>query len=107
MIMDLPYKITNALVTVILYYFMVNLRREAGRFFFFFMNSALLTLSMSMFFRLFASLTKTIEQALAPASVVLIAMVLYTGFAIPVDYMRGWASWIRWSKSFPLGLHFG
>lgn len=95
MIMDMPYKLTNSICTVVLYYFMVNLRQDPGRFFFFLLNSFFVALSMSMFFRLFASLTKTIEQALAPASVVLIAMVLYTGFAIPVDYMRGWASWIR------------
>jgi ATP-binding cassette subfamily G (WHITE) protein 2 (PDR) len=96
MIMDMPYKLANCLLTVILYYFMVNLRREPGRFFFFLLNSFFVALSMSMFYRLFASLTKTIEQALAPASVILIAMVLYTGFAIPVEYMRGWGSWIRW-----------
>lgn len=96
MIMDMPYKLTNSLCTVVLYYFMVNLRQEPGRFFFFLLNSFFVALSMSMFFRLFASLTKTIEQALAPASVVLIAMVLYTGFAIPVEYMRGWASWMRY-----------
>lgn len=96
MIMDMPYKITNTLATVVLYYFMVNFRREPGRFFFFLLNSFFVMLSMSMFFRLFASLTKTLEQALAPASVVLIGMTLYTGFAIPVDYMRGWASWIRY-----------
>lgn len=100
MIMDIPYKITNTVVVVILYYFMVGLRREAGRFFFFLLNSFFVALSMSMFFRLFASLTKTLEQALAPASVVLMAMVLYTGFAIPVDYMRGWASWIRFIGEF-------
>lgn len=96
MIMDMPYKLTNCICTVVLYYFMVNLRQEPGRFFFFLLNSFFVALSMSMFFRLFASLTKTIEQALAPASVVLIGQVLYTGFAIPVEYMRGWASWMRW-----------
>ena len=96
MIMDMPYKLTNCLCTVILYYFMVNLRQDAGRFFFFLLNSFFVALSMSMFFRLFASLTKTLEQALAPASVILIGMTLYTGYAIPVQYMRGWASWIRW-----------
>ncbi|KAK4892313.1 Multidrug resistance protein [Elasticomyces elasticus] len=35
-------------------------------------------------------------QALAPSSVVMMALVLYTGFALPVDYMLGWISWIRW-----------
>jgi ATP-binding cassette, subfamily G (WHITE), member 2, PDR len=44
---------------------------------------------MSMFFRFFASITKSIEQALAPSSLVLIILVLYTGFAIPVQYMLG------------------
>jgi len=87
MIMDMPYKLINCLCTVILYYFMVNLRQDAGRFFFFLLNSFFVALSMSMFFRLFASMTKTLEQALAPASVVLIAMSLYTGFAIPTNYV--------------------
>ena len=89
MIMDLPYKITNALVVNSTLYFMANLRREAGPFFFFFLVAFTMGLSMSMLFRLIASMTKTIAQALAPASVVLIFIVLYTGFAIPVQYMRG------------------
>jgi ABC-type multidrug transport system ATPase subunit/ABC-type multidrug transport system permease subunit len=96
MIMDMPYKLTNCLCTVILFYFMVNLRQDAGRFFFFLLNSFFVGLSMSMFFRLFASATKTLAQALAPASVMLIAMTLYEGFAIPNEYVLGWASWIRW-----------
>lgn len=96
MIMDMPYKLINNISVVVMYYFMVNLRQDAGRFFFFLLNSFLVALSMSMFFRLFASMTKSLEQALAPASVVLMVMVLYTGFAIPVGYMRDWASWIRW-----------
>ena len=33
---------------------------------------------------------------LGSLGLVLIAMTLYTGFTIPVEYMRGWASWIRW-----------
>lgn len=48
-----------------------------------------------MFFRVIASVTKSIEQAMAPASVVLLGMSMYTGFAIPTQYMRGWASWMR------------
>jgi ATP-binding cassette subfamily G (WHITE) protein 2 (PDR) len=51
MIMDMPYKLTNCLCTVILYYFMVNLRQDAGRFFFFLLNSFFVALSMSMFYR--------------------------------------------------------
>ncbi|KAL4925260.1 putative ABC multidrug transporter [Aspergillus undulatus] len=96
MIMDMPYKITNSLLTNLVLYLMGNLRREPGAFFFFFLISFSMMMGMSMFFRFFASLTKSIEQALAPSSIILLALVLYTGFAIPVSYMRGWASWIRW-----------
>ncbi|GAB1193523.1 hypothetical protein APSETT444_002744 [Aspergillus pseudonomiae] len=95
MIMDMPYKLVNSILMNITLYFMANLRREPGPFFFNYLISFMMVMSMSMFFRLFASLTKTIQQALAPSSIILMALVLYTGFAIPVSYMRGWASWIR------------
>jgi ATP-binding cassette subfamily G (WHITE) protein 2 (PDR) len=51
MIMDLPYKIANCVLTSVVFYFMVNLRPGAGRFFFFMLNSFFMALSMSMFFR--------------------------------------------------------
>lgn len=68
---------------------MANLRREPGAFFFFWLVAFTMTLSMSMFFRLFASMTKTIAQALAPSSIILLFLVMYTGFVIPVQYMKG------------------
>lgn len=98
-LVDMPYKVTNAILVNSTLYFMANLRREAGAYFFFLLVSFMLTLSMSMFFRLFASLTKTLAQALAPACIVLLGMTLYTGFAIPVSYMRGWAKWLRFIVS--------
>tara|TARA_R110002003_G_scaffold106_6_gene8763 strand:+ start:4512 stop:4955 length:444 start_codon:yes stop_codon:yes gene_type:complete len=90
MIVDMPYKITNSLIVNSTLYFMANLRREPGPFFFFLLVAFTMMLSMSMFFRLFASMTKTIEQALAPSSIILLLLVMYTGFAIPVQYMRGY-----------------
>jgi ABC-type multidrug transport system permease subunit len=96
MIMDMPYKILNSILVNTTLYFMSNLRREPGPFFFFLLVSFTTTLSMSMFFRWLASITKTIAQALAPSSIILLALVLYTGFAIPISYMRGWAHWIRY-----------
>ena len=89
MIMDLPYKILNSLTVNCTLYFMANLRRDAGAFFFFYLIAFTMTLSMSMFFRLFASMTKTIAQALAPSSIILLGLILYTGFAILFKYMRG------------------
>lgn len=96
MVMDLPFKILNSAFVNLTLYFMANLRREPGAFFFFYLISFTMTLGMSMFFRFFASITKTIEQALAPSSIILLGLVLYTGFALPIPYMRGWAHWIRY-----------
>lgn len=58
---------------------------------------------MSAFFRFFASITKTISQAFAPSSVILLVLVLYTGFALPVSYMLDWISWIRWLNPISYG----
>lgn len=103
MIIDLPYKTVNALICNITLYFMCNMRREAGPFFFFLLVVYIITLTMSMMFRLMASLTKTIAQALAPASVILLIICLYTGFAIKIQYMQVWLGWLRWVNP----VHYG
>jgi ATP-binding cassette, subfamily G (WHITE), member 2, PDR len=96
MLTDMPYKIMNAIIFNITLYFMVNLRREPGAFFFFLFVSFLTTLTMSMLFRTIASVSRTLSQAMAPAAIIILAIVIFTGFAIPVDYMLGWCRWINW-----------
>jgi len=96
MICDLPYKILNCISSNLVIYFMTNLRREAGPFFFYVLISFAMTLTMSMMFRGVASLSRTLEQAMAPASFVILILVMYTGFVIPVNYMLGWSSWLRY-----------
>lgn len=90
MLTDLPYKILNAIIFNITLYFMVNLRREPGPFFFFLFISFISTLTMSMLFRTTASVSRTISQAMAPSAIIILAIVIFAGFAIPVDYMLGW-----------------
>lgn len=104
MLTDMPYKITNAFTFNIIIYFMTNLRREAGAFFFFVLISFTLTLTMSMLFRSIASLSRTLSQALAPAAVLILALVIYTGFTIPIRYMLGWSRWINYID--PVGYGF-
>lgn len=48
-----------------------------------------------MLFRFIGSSTKTESQALAPTSILLLGIILYSGFSIPAQFMLGWASWIR------------
>lgn len=51
---------------------------------------------MSSFFRLVAATSRSLVQALLPSAVIMIGLVMYAGFAIPVSYMRGWAAWMRY-----------
>ncbi|KAK5203138.1 Multidrug resistance protein [Exophiala xenobiotica] len=96
MLMDMPYKIVNAVLFNITLYFLTNLRREPGAFFYFFLFSFMLTMTMSMMFRTIASVSRTLQQALTPASIIILAIVIYTGFSIPMNYMLGWARWINY-----------
>lgn len=96
MLTDMPYKIVNAIVFNTIIYFMTNLRREAGAFFFFMLISFFLTLTMSMLFRTIASVSRTLSQAMTPAALLILAIVMFTGFAIPVQYMLGWSRWINY-----------
>lgn len=51
---------------------------------------------MTVTFRTIGAATKKISQALAIASVVLLVMVIYTGFVIPKKYMHPWFKWIMY-----------
>lgn len=96
MVVDLPYKIVNCILMNTTLYFMSNLRREPGAFFFFLLISFTMAMSMSMMFRFIGSVAKSEAQALAPASILLLAIALYAGFAIPPQYMEDWFGWFRW-----------
>jgi ATP-binding cassette, subfamily G (WHITE), member 2, PDR len=96
MLCDMPYKISNAICFNLVLYFMSNLRREPGPFFFFLLMSFFCTLTMSMIFRTIASASRTLSQAMAPAALMILALVIFTGFVIPTRNMLGWSRWINY-----------
>jgi ABC-type multidrug transport system ATPase subunit len=79
MLTDIPAKTLNAIGFNLILYFMTNLRREPGPFFFFLLTSYILTLTMSMLFRVIASVSRSLVQALVPTAVLMISIVVYTG----------------------------
>ncbi|KAF9022747.1 ABC transporter protein [Hymenopellis radicata] len=104
MITDLPYKLLNAIGFNLVIYFMANLRREVNHFFIFLLFSFLTTMAMSMIFRTIGALSRTISQAMAPAAFIILALVIYTGFTIPVDGMHPWFRWLNYVD--PIGYAF-
>jgi len=77
---------------------------NTGSFLFFLFISYIMTFTMSMLFRLIASVSRSLVEALVPTAVLMIAIVVYTGFVIPVDYMQGWARWINYINPTSYGL---
>ncbi|TDZ21308.1 ZEB2-regulated ABC transporter 1 [Colletotrichum orbiculare MAFF 240422] len=94
LVVSLPYKLVNALVVNSIFYWMCNLRPEAGAFFFSLLVQFAMTLAVSLLFRFVASVTKSQSAAMAPSTILLLALGLYTGFAIPPKYYKSYAGWI-------------
>ena len=59
---------------------------------------------MSMIFRSIAALSRKFVQAMTPAAIIMVGLIVYTGFAIPVTKMRGWSRWINYID--PIGYGF-
>ncbi|KAI9742381.1 MAG: GTPase-activating protein [Claussenomyces sp. TS43310] len=93
---DIPVKFVISVCFNIILYFLSGLRREPSNFFIFFLFNFIAILTMSMIFRTLAASTKTISQAFALAGVLVLAIVIYTGFTIPRPYMHPWFKWISW-----------
>lgn len=51
---------------------------------------------MSMIFRTIGATSRSLSQALAPAGVFMLALIIYTGFTIPVGNMVVWFRWINY-----------
>lgn len=95
-ICDTPYKLINSVTFNLPLYFLPNLRRSAGPFFIFWLFSLVTTYTMSMVFRTIAALSRTLSQALVPAALLIVGMVMFTGFVIPTRNMLGWSRWMNY-----------
>jgi ABC-type multidrug transport system ATPase subunit/ABC-type multidrug transport system permease subunit len=93
---DIPIKFLSAVCFNIVLYFLSGLRREPSQFFIYFLITFVSTFVMSAVFRTMAAITKTVSQAMSLSGVLVLALVIYTGFTITVPDMHPWFSWIRW-----------
>jgi ABC-type multidrug transport system ATPase subunit len=93
---DIPVKFTLAVAFNIIIYFLSGLKREAGQFFLYFLVTFLIMFVMSAVFRTLAAVTKTISQAMGLSGVMILALVVYTGFVLPVPSMHPWFEWIHY-----------
>ncbi|KAF7587765.1 hypothetical protein BBP40_006725 [Aspergillus hancockii] len=95
-ICDLPCKILSTIAFNIPLYYMSNLRRDSGNVAIYLLFAFSSTLTMSMIFRTIGQSSRTIAQALTPAALFVIGLVVYTGFVLPTRNMQVWLRWINY-----------
>ncbi|PVH73880.1 ATP-binding cassette transporter [Cadophora sp. DSE1049] len=95
-LLDLPLKIFNVILFNLVFYFMTNLNREPGAFFFYLLVVFLIVMAMSGVFRALGSISRSEQQAMIPASLMMLCLLIFIGFIVPVDYMPGWCRWITY-----------
>ncbi|CAH6720308.1 pleiotropic ABC efflux transporter of multiple drugs Cdr1p [[Candida] jaroonii] len=95
-ITELPNKLITGIIFNLIIYFMVNLKRSPGPFFFFLLIALSATITMSHIFRTIGAATKTLYEAMTPASLILTSLILFTGFVVPTPNMLGWCRWINY-----------
>ncbi|KAH6844637.1 ABC-2 type transporter-domain-containing protein [Chaetomium sp. MPI-CAGE-AT-0009] len=93
---DIPIKICSGTIFNTVLYFLAGFRYEVGPFFIFLLINLTATITMSQCFRAVASSTKTLDQALSMAGVILLAVVIYLGFVIPFHEMHPWFQWLSY-----------
>ncbi|KAH0145694.1 putative ABC multidrug transporter, partial [Aureobasidium melanogenum] len=93
---DVPVKFVTSTVFDVILYFLAGLRREPSQFFIFFLITFVIGQIMSAVFRSLAAITKTISQAMTLAGVMVLALVIYTGYVLPQPYMKPWFDWIHY-----------
>jgi ATP-binding cassette, subfamily G (WHITE), member 2, PDR len=96
LICDLPNKVLTSIFFNLTLYFLTNLRRTPAAFFTFYLFSFTCVLAMSSIFRMIGAFSKSLAQAMAPAAVLILALVIYTGFAIPTRDMHPWFRWLNY-----------
>lgn len=92
---DIPIKFLSGVAFNLILYFLAGLRREPGSFFLYFLITYITTFVMSAIFRTLAAVTKTASQAMMLAGIMVLALVIYTGFMITAPRMVDWFGWIR------------
>lgn len=94
-ICDLPAKFAASILFNLMLYMMTNLRRTPQHFFTFWFITFVCQMAMSMFYRCDGSMHRTLEASMVPVGVLVLLAIIYTGFVIPIPYMKPWLSWFR------------
>lgn len=96
MISDLPNKTILTIAVNTPYYFLANLRRTPVAFFTYLLFSFMMLLTGSMIWRADGAKSRTLSESMPFGAGFSTLLTIYTGFVIPVPYMRPWLRWFAY-----------
>ncbi|KAL0960159.1 hypothetical protein HGRIS_011794 [Hohenbuehelia grisea] len=95
-LVDLPITFVSTAIFAILLYFLVGLQRSASQFFVFLLFLFTLAVTMKAWFRAVAAAFKSEATAQSVSGIILLGLVIYTGYTIPKPSMIGALRWITY-----------
>lgn len=95
-ISELPLKVIATILFNVIYYFMINFKRQPGPFFFFLLFNFMGTLCLSHVFRTIGSFFDSLAPTAAPIALAILIVVIFSGFPVPTPNMLGWSRWIAY-----------
>ncbi|KAF9191189.1 hypothetical protein BGZ51_007640 [Haplosporangium sp. Z 767] len=93
---DIPLVIMQILLFSVVLYFMAGLQRTFVKWLLFCVILFLAALCMTAFFRMWAAVSSTFDAAARNSGLILLALILYSGYMIPYQSMHPWFIWIIW-----------
>lgn len=110
---DIPFSAPKIFVFCLILYFMAGLVSNAGAFFTFYLLVFSTFIALSSFFRFLGAISFNFDTAARMASILVMTMVIYSGYMIPEPAMRRWLVWlyyinpVNYSFSALMGNEFG
>ncbi|KAI9711691.1 MAG: hypothetical protein M1828_001802 [Chrysothrix sp. TS-e1954] len=106
-LVDLPVILPQVLLFSIIMYFMCNLDVVASKFWIYTLFVFVTTITLTALYRMFASMSAAIDDAVRFSGIALNLLIIYTGYVIPKpqllqDYI--WFGWLTWVN--PLAYSF-
>ncbi|KAI0043049.1 hypothetical protein FA95DRAFT_1631947 [Auriscalpium vulgare] len=95
-VVDIPITFITIMIFSVVLYLLVHLQRTASQFFIFFVFVFVMALTMKAWFRAVAAALGAPAPAQTVAGILLLGLVLYTGYTIPRPSMIGALRWITY-----------
>ena len=96
-LVDFPVILPQVLVFAIIMYFMSGLDVDVSKFWIYTLFVYITTMMLTALYRMFASLSAAIDDAVRFSGISLNLMIIYTGYLIPKPQLTGQYIWFGWA----------